>query len=77
MSAARPITLAINELKRCAEEMRVSHTINGVWPPEETIARLEYTRLLCTIKNAEAEWARVRQETLRLNQIESTQDNAA
>ena len=78
MSNARPITAALKELRRFADELRELHMVDGEWPPEKTIERLEYLLVVKRINDAEKEWHQVRQETLRLKQIESTpEENAA
>lgn len=71
MSKARPITKVIIELRQVADDLRQAHIINNEWPESEMEARFEWMRLMAIIKNAEQEWKQVRQETLRLNQLES------
>lgn len=77
MSAPRPITRALNELRKCAEEIRTSHTVDGKWPASEAEAHMEYLRLLCIIKAAKKEWADTRERSLRLSMFESPTGNVA
>jgi len=70
MSAIRPITAALKELRKITDELREAHTIDGRWPESELAARVEWMRIMCMVKAAEQEWATMRQKELRLNQIE-------
>lgn len=75
MSKARPITAAIEELREVADFIREESTVNGQWPESKVQARFEWMRLMSLVRQAEKEWSQVRQETLRLNQIESVPED--
>lgn len=77
MRAPRPITAAIKKLETLAQEMFDAHTVNGEWPPSKATEHHEYLRLQNIIRNAEREWRQVRQDILRLSQIESAPGNVA
>ena len=72
MSALRPITLAIQELRLIAEETRKRYTVDDEWPSNESDAHISYLRLLCIVRAAEKEWRDMRRRSQRLSQIESS-----
>lgn len=73
MSDPRPITRAIKQVREMAEEIKISHTIDGKWPTEETEARMHYLRLHALASLAEKEFKDLRQKELRLSQLETLQ----
>jgi len=71
MSAPRPITVVIKELRQVAAELRVAHTIDDKWPESERDAQFEYFRILAACDRAEKEFRDLRDKELRLNEIEN------
>ena len=76
MSNARPITVVIKELRKTAEELRLSHSVNGRWGDGEFEARCEYYRILNICSKAENEWQDVRKKEQRLSQYENMPEAA-
>ncbi len=71
MSESRPITRAIALVRQVADEIELSHTIDGHWPIDEIDARMECLRLRGLADLAQREFGDLRQKELRLSQIEN------